>query len=153
MLLIPLSLALVASPKVDLVGTWTAKVQFTTGAFSTVKDLEFLLAFHQDGTMTESSNYDASPPVPPAYGIWRRTGTGRFEVKYVFYNTKAPTKFQDIQEGGGWAPNGKGTLEEQITLARDGNSYTSSMTLEMVDAKGKRTDFWKAKVRAVRMKF
>lgn len=153
MFLIPLSIALAANPKLDLVGVWTAKVQFTTGAFASVKDLEFLLAFHEDGTMTESSNYDASPPVPPAYGIWRRTGVGRFEAKYVFYNTKAPTKFQDISDGGGWAPNGKGTLKEQITLARDGSFYTSSMTLEMVDAKGKRTDFWKAKVRATRMKF
>lgn len=153
MLLAPLLVVCAASPKVDLVGTWTAKVQFTTGAFSSVKDLEFLLCFHQDGTMTESSNYDASPPVPPAYGIWRRTSTGRYEAKYVFYNTTPPTKFDELTEGGGWAPNGKGVLKEQIVLARDGNAYTSTLSLDMFDAKGKRTDAWKAKVRATRMRF
>ena len=36
------------------------------------KDLEFMYAFNVSGTMTESSNYDAAPPVPPAYGVWKK---------------------------------------------------------------------------------
>ena len=28
-------------------------------------------AIDSGGTMTESSNYDASLPAPPAYGVWR----------------------------------------------------------------------------------
>ena len=68
-----------ASP-LDLVGEWRAQLQFTSGAFAPVKDLEFMYAFNQGGTMTESSNYDASPPVPPAYGIWRKVGTKEFEA-------------------------------------------------------------------------
>ena len=35
----------------DLTGTWKAKVQFKTGAFAGVKDLEFLLSFNSGGTM------------------------------------------------------------------------------------------------------
>jgi len=51
----------------NLVGAWQGKIQFTTGAFADTKDLEFMYAFNAGGTMAESSNYDAAPPVPPAY--------------------------------------------------------------------------------------
>ena len=37
-----------------------------------MKDLEFMYVFNVGGTMTASSNYDGAPPVPPAYGVWRR---------------------------------------------------------------------------------
>jgi len=56
----------------DLVGAWKGKVQFKTGAFAAVTDLDFLYVFNAGGTMTESSNYDAAPPVTPAYGAWKR---------------------------------------------------------------------------------
>src|SRR5882724_2403555 len=72
----------------SLVGAWRGKIQFKTGAFSTIKDLEFMYVFNAGGTMTESSNYDASPPVPPAYGVWRAVGPGQFEAKYAFYQTR-----------------------------------------------------------------
>ena len=48
-----------ATPTPDLVGQWRAKLQFTSGAFAPVKDLEFMYVFNLGGTMTESSNYDA----------------------------------------------------------------------------------------------
>jgi hypothetical protein len=67
-----------AAVAADLMGEWRAKLQFTSGAFAAVKDLEFMYVFNQGGTMTESSNYDASPPVPPAYGIWRKVGAREF---------------------------------------------------------------------------
>ncbi len=43
------------------------------------KDLEFMYVFHADGTMTESSNYDAFPPGPPAYGVWRNSGRRQYD--------------------------------------------------------------------------
>src|SRR4051794_23698560 len=61
-----------------IVGAWLSKVRFASGAFASVKDLEFLYVFNEGGTMNESSNYDASPPVPPAYGIWRQVSAGQF---------------------------------------------------------------------------
>ncbi|HET6272831.1 MAG TPA: hypothetical protein VFG32_07620, partial [Bacteroidota bacterium] len=66
----------------SLVGAWRSKVQFKSGAFAAVKDLEFMYVFNAGGTMTESSNYDGAPPVPPAYGMWRKLGPGQFEAKY-----------------------------------------------------------------------
>ena len=57
-----------------LVGAWKSQVRFTSGAFASIQDLEFMYVFNAGGTLTESSNYDGAPPVPPAYGIWRRVG-------------------------------------------------------------------------------
>lgn len=121
----------------DLVGQWRSRLQFTSGAFAPIGDLEFMYVFNQGGTMTESSNYDASPPVPPAYGIWRKVGPTEFEAKYEFYVTKAPAAFGEIAKGGGWAPAGRGVFVERITVSRDGESFTSKITYEQFDTAGK----------------
>jgi hypothetical protein len=121
----------------DLVGEWRAQLQFTSGAFASIKDLEFMYVFNQGGTMTESSNYDASPPVPPAYGIWRRVGIREFEAKYEFYVTKTPASLDEITKGGGWGPAGRGIFVERITLSNDGKSFTSKIKYEQLDTAGK----------------
>jgi len=121
----------------DLTGEWRAQLQFTTGAFASIKDLEFMYSFNQGGTMTESSSYDASPPVPPAYGIWRKVGTREFEAKYEFYVTKAPAAFDEIVKGGGWGPAGRGIFVEHITVSEDGKAFTSKIKYDQFDTAGK----------------
>lgn len=120
----------------DLVGEWRAQLQFSSGAFAAVKDLEFMYVFNQGGTMTESSNYDAAPPVPPAYGIWRRVGPREFEAKYEFYVTKAPATFGEIAKGGGWLPAGRGVFVEKITLSEEGNAFASKIRYDAFDTAG-----------------
>jgi hypothetical protein len=120
----------------DFVGEWRAKLQFTNGAFAPIKDLEFMYVFSQGGTMTESSNYDASPPVPPAYGIWRKVGAREYEAKYEFYVTKPPAAFDEIAKGGGWGPAGRGVFLERITLSEDGTSFTSKIKYDQFDTAG-----------------
>jgi hypothetical protein len=121
----------------DLAGAWRARVQFTSGALAAVKDLEFMYVFNAGGTMTESSNYDGAPPVPPAYGVWRRTGPRAFEAHYEFYSTRPPAGLAEIAGGGGWLPAGRGVLVERITLAADGRSFTSTIAYTAFDAAGK----------------
>lgn len=121
----------------DLVGQWRATQQFSAGPFAAVKDLEFLYVFNAGGTMMESSNYDGMPPVPPAYGIWRRGGPNTFELKYEFYMTKPPAALEELAKGGGWAPAGRGVLTETLTLSADGDSFTSTLHFEALDAAGK----------------
>jgi hypothetical protein len=123
-----------------LVGAWRSKIQFTSGAFASVKDLEFMYVFNAGGTMTESSNYDGAPPVPPAYGVWRQTGPREFEAKYVFYSTKPPAKFEDIASGGGWLPSGRGVLTERILIVPDGRHFRSKLRYEAFDPAGKPVD-------------
>ena len=122
-----------SNPADDLAGEWRAQLQFTSGAFASIKDLEFMYSFNQGGTMTESSNYDASPPVPPAYGIWRKVGPKEFEAKYEFYVTKPPAKFDEIVKGGGWGLAGRGIFVERITVSEDGKSFTSKIKYDQFD--------------------
>ena len=123
-----------------LVGAWKGQVQFKTGAFAAVKDLDFLYVFNAGGTMTESSNYDAMPPVTPAYGAWKKSGPKQYETKYVYYWTKPPAALDEITKGGGWSPGGHGVLTQKITLSDDGNTFDSTLTYEVFDQSGKPTD-------------
>lgn len=123
-----------------LTGAWRGKVQFMTGAYAAVKDLELIYVFNAGGTMTESSNYDASPPVAPAYGVWRKVGARQFEAKYEYYWTKAPANFDEIIKGGGWSPGGRGVLTQTFTLSEDGNTFESTIKYEVFDQQGKPTE-------------
>jgi hypothetical protein len=135
-----------------LVGSWRSKVQFVDGPFAEVDDLEFLYSFNLGGTMTESSNYDGAPPVPPAYGAWRESGKNRFTAKYLYYNSKGPSNFQELTDRGGWIPDGYGELTETLTLSNDGKSFESEISLQMYDAAGKAVEGGgKAKGQATRI--
>ncbi len=124
----------------SLVGAWRGHVQFQTGSFATVKDLELMYLFNAGGTMSESSNYDSAPPVPPAYGVWRKTGPRQYEARYEYYWTKSPAKFEEIAKGGGWGPGGTGLLVQKITLSADGNSFESTLTYDTFDLQGRPAD-------------
>lgn len=117
-----------------IIGQWRSQIQFSTGAFASVKDLEIMYVFNYGGTMTESSNYDAAPPVPPAYGIWRKINSQKFAIKYEHYVTKAPdnAKIEDIW--GGWLPSStRAVLSEIITLSDDGETFSSVIKYEALD--------------------
>ena len=120
----------------DLAGAWRSTIQFQSGAYAAIQGLEFMYVFNAGGTMTESSNFDGAPPVPPAYGIWRRTGRNRFEAKYEFYATKPPVAFREIQKGGGWMPVGRGELTEIIEVSVDGKAFTSAIVYKAFDLVG-----------------
>jgi hypothetical protein len=123
-----------------LVGAWRGKVQFKSGMLADWKGLEFMYAFNAGGTMTESSNYDAAPPGPPAYGVWRNTGPRQFEARYEVFLTKAPHALEEIAKGGGWLPDGHGVLYEKISLSEDGKSFKSVIRWDAYDQAGKPTE-------------
>jgi len=123
-----------AQPPV-LVGAWRSQVQFDSGPFAAVKDLEFMYVFNAGGTLTESSNYDAAPPVPPAYGVWRSVAANEFEAKYEYFTT-TPSAPDAFKGGAGWLPSGRGVLTERITVAADGRSFTSTVRYESFGVHG-----------------
>ena len=137
----------------NIVGAWKGKVQFKSGAFAEVKDLEFMYVFNAGGTMTESSNYDGTPPVPPAYGIWKKTGENKYEAKYEFYTTNPPSSFEDLKSSGGFSPAGYGVIVEEITFNKDGNSYSSIVTVALFDKDGNHLGVEVADAEAKRMEF
>ena len=119
-----------------LVGAWRSKVVFSTGALGGLKDLEFLHSYNAGGTMTESSNYDeAANSSPPAYGVWKQIDARHFQTKYVFYTTKEPAP-GDAAPKGDWYPAGHGVITETITVAENGQTYTSTIKLAIYDKSG-----------------
>lgn len=125
------------APQPDpLVGAWRSSIEIESGAFSGMHGLEFMYVFNEGGTMTESSNYDAAPPVTPAYGTWRKTGPGTYELKYAYYST-VPSAEADFIKGAGWTPSGHGLLTETVTLDADGKGFTSTMKYELFDLQDK----------------
>lgn len=123
-----------------LAGAWHGHLKGTSGWLAAMKDLQFMYVFNKDGTMTESSNYDAYPPGPPAYGVWQKTGPRRFDAKYEVFLTKAVGITDEIAKGNGWSPNGYGILRETLTLSEDGNAFDSTLRFELYDAQGKPVD-------------
>jgi hypothetical protein len=137
-----------------LTGAWRGNVEITSGAYADAKGVKFMYAFNASGTMTESSNYDASPPVTPAYGVWKKTGVRQYEARYEFFVDKAPASFDEIAKGGGWAPDGHGVLTEKISLSADGNSFDSTIKYELFDQQGNSiTGGGEATCKAERIKF
>jgi len=113
-----------------------------------------MYVFNVGGTMIASSNYDGSPPVPPAYGVWRRVGERKYEGKYAYYWTKPPSSLDEITKGNGWAPGGHGVLSQEITLSTDGNSFESTIRYQVFDQTGKQTEKESvATAKATRMEF
>ena len=140
-------------PPVPLVGAWRSAIQFETGAFAGIKDLEFMFVFNAGGTLTESSNYDGAPPVPPAYGVWRPVGPGEFEARYEFYVT-SPSPPEVFRSGGGWLPSGRGVFTERIALSADGQTFTSTIRYEALGTRGEPVaGSGDARGRAVRIRF
>jgi len=155
LLAVTFSLGISENPQADdLAGAWKGKVQFKTGAFAGVTNLEFMWVFNDGGTMNESSNYDGAPPVPPAYGIWKKTGEKQYEARYEFYWTQIPESVGDIIKSGGFTPGGYGVLSEKIILSEDGKSYSSTIKYNLFDQNGKQTVFNdEATAEAIRMEF
>jgi hypothetical protein len=136
-----------------LVGAWRSSLQFESGAFAPIKDLEFMYVFNTGGTMTESSNYDGAPPVPPAYGVWRNVEPNEFEAKYEYYAT-APAAAAEFMKGAGFPPSGRGVFVERITVSADGQTFTSTMKYDAFDMKGEPIEGGgEAKGKAVRIQF
>lgn len=138
---------------VALVGAWQSSLQFKDGPFAAIKDFKFLYVFNAGGTMTESSNYDAVPPTPPAYGEWRATEDNQFEAKYTFFNPQPAKTADSLLANGGWLPGGHGVLVEQIKLAADGRSFESTITVQLFDIAGRQTGGGTAQAHGTRAGF
>jgi hypothetical protein len=118
-----------------LVGAWRSSIHFENGAFAPIKNLEFMYVFNTGGTLTESSNYDGAPPVPPAYGVWREVGPNEFEAKYEYFATE-PSDQGAFLKGAGWLPSGRGIFTERIKLSPDGQSFESIIRYYALDGRG-----------------
>ena len=88
--------------------------------------------------------------MPPAYGVWRSIDANEFEAKYEFFTT-TPSPADEFKKGAGWLPSGRGVITERISLSQDGQSFTSTISYELLDSKGEKLDSGNAKGHAVRI--
>ena len=112
-----------------IVGAWKGKVQFKTGAYSEIKDFEFMWVFNSGGTMTESSNYDGVPPTPPAYGIWKKTGDKQYEARYEFYWNKVPDSYEELAKLVGFLMPAMEFFQKKLFFQKMGGHTVQQLNL------------------------
>src|ERR1700682_2991563 len=100
-------------------GAWqgTATVA-SLGSFGT------LLSFAAGGSLVHSASLDLQNISPnnnlstPSYGAWKRTGSGKYAVKFAFFTFDAQTN-----------PSGSGEVKEQLRVKGDDLTGTLAVTL------------------------
>jgi hypothetical protein len=74
-------------------------------------------------------------------------------VKYEYYAT-APSDPEAFLKGAGWLPAGRGVFTEHITVAADGQTFTSTIHYDAFDLKGELVEGGgKASGKATRIQF
>jgi hypothetical protein len=115
-----------------LEGAWRVNITVETGPFAGLQ--QFLVTYSAGGGMVESSNFDAMPPVPPAYGSWVATAESTFRSTYVFFTTEQVDR---LDPGAGWGFSGSGKFRESITVGPNGDDYTSRLSYQLFDTADK----------------
>jgi hypothetical protein len=118
-------------------GAWESHVAFTGGALRADEESAISLCLQRRRNDDRVIELRRRPPDPPAYGVWKEVSPNRFQLKYIFYVTKPPSRFEELVGGQGWLPNGHGVITEDITLSADGNSWQSKIHWDAFDMDGK----------------
>ena len=107
----------------DLTGVWQSvspTVDCQTGVPNS-PPIKVLFNFMQGGTMSESDTNEIDGPYrSPSEGIWKRTSGRNYTVRYLYYVFNPDRTFAVTIK-----------LRENITLKRNGNSFTGRGTFEV----------------------
>lgn len=116
--------ALAGSGADALVGLWDSQVTLTDCNGHTLVSFEAHEMFHAGGTLTSTDN---TPPgrQGPGFGTWKRAGRTTFTAPFQFFNFNADGTFSGTQK-----------IARTITVAADGNSYTSEVNFGSYDPNG-----------------
>jgi hypothetical protein len=92
-----------------------------------------VVVWHPDGTEIMNSSRSAQDG-NFCLGVWKQTGDRTYLLNHIAWqgNVYDPTAAPDIVG----APQGGAQIIEEITLSRDGNSYTGTFTLHAYDTSG-----------------
>jgi hypothetical protein len=108
----------------SLVGAWKGTATVTGfGSFGT------LLSFASGGVVVHSTALDLQNSTnnnnlaTPSYGAWKRTGEGKYSVKFAFFTFDQHTD-----------PSGSGEVKEQLTV--NGNDLTGTISVMVFDTNG-----------------
>ena len=113
----------------DLVGSWNVEI--------TVRDCQngmpipvipvfpAMITYHQGGTMQETDLGGPGLVRLPGHGVWERQNGRQFSAAFRFLNFTPERTFV-----------GTNVIRSSITLSQSGKEYTSTDTLEILDANG-----------------
>ena len=109
----------------SLVGTWDVAVTLLDPPPGVPSVGRALATFTADGNTIETSN---SPPATrgPAQGVWKRAGARLYAVTRMFFRFNPQT--------GAYV--GTATLNAEVTVAPDGETFTAQSTSELRDPAG-----------------
>ena len=107
-----------------IVGAWKG-----TATLTGIPSFGTLLSFAAGGSLVHSASPDlqnttAAPNLStPSYGAWKRTGSGKYAVRFFFFTFDAQTN-----------PSGSGEVKEQLTV--DGDELNGTVEVTIFDANG-----------------
>lgn len=125
LLAMSLAPAVLAAPGgADLTGLWDSQVTLTDCNGHTLVSFEALEMFHTGGTLTSTDN---TPPglQGPGFGTWKRINQKSYSAPFQFFNFNADGSFAGTQK-----------IMRTVTVAANGNSYTSVVSFESYDPNG-----------------
>ena len=107
-----------------LVGVFDTHLTLTNCQGVVVRTLEALQMFNQGGTLASTDN---QPPSSrgPGFGTWENLGGGSYSAPFEFFSFNADGTFA-----------GTVKIARDIQLAKDANSYTSVVSVEIVNPNG-----------------
>jgi hypothetical protein len=105
-------------------GAWTSQVTITDCHGTTTRQFQSLNLFHDGGTLTDT---DSQPPAShgPALGTWSSQGSATYGSLFQLYRFNAD-----------WTLAGSNRVQRTITLSADGNSFTSTIAVSLLDPTG-----------------
>jgi len=111
----------------SLVGSWDAKITGRDCETGTPGPFSFpaLVTYAQGGTMQETDLGGPGLVRLPGHGIWERKSGRQYSAAFRFLNFNLDRTFA-----------GTNVISSAISLSHSGNEYTSSDSLEVLDANG-----------------
>src|SRR5688572_22623255 len=113
----------------NLVGSWNVQVTVrdcqTGMPIPVIPVFPALITYHQGGTMQETDLGGPGLVRLPGHGVWERQNGRQYSAAFRFLN---------FTPGGTFV--GTNVIRSSITLSHSGNEYTSTDTLEILDANG-----------------
>jgi hypothetical protein len=107
-----------------IVGPWSSQVTITDCHGTTTRQFQALNLFQEGGTLTDT---DSQPPSShgPALGSWASQGGGMYSSLFEFYRFNADGTLA-----------GSNRVQRTATLGAGSNSFTSTITVSVLDPTG-----------------
>jgi hypothetical protein len=110
----------------SLIGSWNVQASIRDCQTGTVLvTFPAMLTFNQGGTMQETAN-DAAPLLRlPGHGVWSQHNGRRYSFAFQFFRFKPDGTF-----------DGRNIIRSDVSFEQSGNRYTTTDTVEVLDANG-----------------